>query len=198
MYSRLSRVLPVSVAVLAVLAFAASTLGGTPDQDRFTRRGRGGSPRLDSVDAIPHSHEISEPDSTDWGGRSSRQCRAARYRRTGPRVSCRQPIRLRTGTREPSRPCSSGSIAFHRTPAARPRPRAPPRLSTLLGRSCLRRAPDSARESRARGVAQSPDVRAGDPWSPVNVRPPQRRSRCFGGRSSWLNPAKSHVARSLN
>lgn len=57
----------VSLALLAVVALATSLGGGTPDRDWLARRGRSGPQRLDSVDAVLHSHEVSEPDSTDSG-----------------------------------------------------------------------------------------------------------------------------------
>ena len=55
------------MALLAVVGLAASLVWGAPDQDRFARRGRGGPEQLDSVDAFPHSHEVTAPDSTDSG-----------------------------------------------------------------------------------------------------------------------------------
>lgn len=64
---RPSRLLPVSLAVLVVAVLGASLVGGTPEREEFARRGRCGPQRLDSVDAILHTHELDEPDSADSG-----------------------------------------------------------------------------------------------------------------------------------
>jgi hypothetical protein len=54
-----------ALVAMVVAALTASLVGAIPpDQDRVVRLSRGGPQRLDSIDGILRSHEISEPDTT--------------------------------------------------------------------------------------------------------------------------------------